>query len=79
MASGETDSDGRCQDLVPVGDRLSVGVYRITFVTERYFAARRVEGLYPVVAVTFTVREAAAHYHIPLLLSPNGYTTYRGT
>ena len=79
ITSAETDSDGRCRDLVRSLDPLPPGVYRITFDTERYFAARQVEGLYPLVAVTFTVREAAAHYHIPLLLSPNGYTTYRGS
>ncbi|HME00367.1 MAG TPA: hydroxyisourate hydrolase [Terriglobia bacterium] len=79
VASGETDSDGRCRDLVPSDDPLSPGVYRITFDTERYFDALEVDGLYPVVTVTFMVREAAAHYHIPLLVSPNGYTTYRGS
>jgi 5-hydroxyisourate hydrolase len=79
VASNETDADGRCRDLVPSGDPLSPGVYRITFDTERYFGALHVEGLYPVVIVTFVVREAASHYHIPLLVSPNGYTTYRGS
>jgi 5-hydroxyisourate hydrolase len=79
VVSGETDSGGRCRDLVPSGAPLSPGVYRITFDTERYFGALRVEGLYPVVAVTFRVRETASHYHIPLLVSPNGYTTYRGS
>lgn len=79
MALSETDSDGRCRDLVPSGDPLSPGVYRITFDTGRYFAALEIEALYPVVAVTVSVRDAAAHYHIPLLLSPNGYTTYRGS
>ena len=79
VASGATDLDGRCRDLLPSGDLLSPGVYRITFDTERYFAALEVEGLYPEVTVTFVVREAASHYHIPLLVSANGYTTYRGS
>jgi 5-hydroxyisourate hydrolase len=79
VASGETDSNGRCRDLASSDDPLSPGVYRITFDTERYFGTLGVDGLYPVVAVTFVVREATSHYHIPLLVSPNGYTTYRGS
>ena len=78
VASGETDADGR-RDLVPGGEPLSPGVYRITFDTGRYFGALRLEALYPVVTVTFVVKETASHYHIPLLVSPNGYTTYRGS
>jgi 5-hydroxyisourate hydrolase len=54
-------------------------VYRIVFDTGSYFAGQQVEGLYPVVEVTFHVREGEGQFHIPLLLSPNGYTTYRGS
>jgi len=78
FAASETDADGRCKELVRSGDSISPGVYRIRFDTERYFQRLRIEGLYPEVVVVFAVRDASAHYHIPLLLSPSGYTTYRG-
>jgi len=51
----------------------------LTFDTDAYFAARKIEALYPQVSVVFTVRNASEHYHIPLLLSPFGYSTYRGS
>jgi 5-hydroxyisourate hydrolase len=79
IASEVTDSDGRCKDLVPAGTPVSTGVYRIRFDTERYYSRHQVDGLYPEIIVTFAVRNAGAHYHIPLLLSPNAYTTYRGS
>ena len=78
LQSACTDNDGRCAQLLPA-DHLPPGVYRLVFETENYFAALQVEGLYPLVEVTFHVREGASHFHIPLLLSPNGYTTYRGS
>ena len=79
VAVGETDRDGRYKNFVASGQHLSPGVYRIRFDTERYFQKLRVEGLYPEVIVVFHVRDASAPYHIPLLLSPNAYTTYRGS
>lgn len=79
VAKGSTDSDGRVKQLVPTGAPLAAGTYRLVFDTGSYFRARGVEGLYPEVTVMFTVRDPAQHYHIPLLLSPNGYTTYRGS
>jgi len=51
----------------------------LTFDTASYFAASKQEGLYPAVEITFWVRSGESHYHIPLLLSANGYTTYRGS
>jgi 5-hydroxyisourate hydrolase len=75
--SGATDADGRMK-LIAEG-ALHEGVYRITFDTGAYFAAQGVEGFYPEAAIVFTVRDAAAHYHVPLLLSPYGYSTYRGS
>lgn len=69
-----TDADGRVKELVPEG-QLEVGVYRITFDTAAYFP----EGFYPEASIVFQVREAGAHYHVPLLLSPFGYSTYRGS
>ncbi len=74
LGQGQTDDDGRlrtlCPDVVP-------GRYRIRFDTERYYAGT--DAFYPVVEVQFTVRHPGAHYHVPLLLSPFGYSTYRGS
>ncbi|MBX3258870.1 MAG: hydroxyisourate hydrolase [Labilithrix sp.] len=74
----ETDADGRVKELVPEGE-LTSGTYRVTFDTGAYFAAQGVEGFYPEASVVFVVRDAAAHYHVPLLLSAHGYSTYRGS
>lgn len=79
VASGRTDDDGRCAQLAPEGAALASGLYRLVFDTGSYHAAQKVEGLYPVVQITFAVRDGETHFHIPLLLSPNGYTTYRGS
>ncbi len=78
MGSGITDADGRLRVLLPDGD-LDPGVYRLTFDTCHYFRALGVANFYPEVAVTFQVRAAGEHYHVPLLLSPFGYSTYRGS
>ena len=79
LGSGRTDEDGRCVQLLPDGAALPAGHYRLTFDTGGYFATRKIAGLYPLVEITFQVRDGEAHFHIPLLLSPNGYTTYRGS
>ena len=79
LGSSTTDHGGRCGQLVPDDKVLSPGLYRLAFDTASYFAAERVEALYPMVEVTFLVRDGETHLHLPLLLSPNGYTTYRGT
>ena len=77
IAEAVTNDDGRVPDLGP--DRLEPGVYQVTFGSGDYFAARRVESFHPEVSVLFTVAADQAHYHIPLLLSPYSYTTYRGS
>jgi len=74
-----TDNNGRVTTLLPESYSLSPGVYRIQFDTSSYFAQRRAACLYPYVEITFEVRDAAEHYHLPLLLTANGYTTYRGS
>ncbi len=79
FSRGETDADGRCKDLLPAGAHLAPGVYRLSFDSGAYFAARGVLTFYPRVQVLFEVREPADHYHVPLLLSPYGYSTYRGS
>ncbi len=78
LGRGTTDKDGRLRDLLAAG-ALVEGTYRLTFDTHTYFADRKIEGLYPQVSVVFSVRESSKNYHIPLLLSPFGYSTYRGS
>ena len=77
LGGGRTDSDGRARDLS--GDEISAGVYRLTFDTASYFAACGAEGFFPVAQVVFEVRDPSARHHVPLLLSPFGYSTYRGS
>jgi 5-hydroxyisourate hydrolase len=74
-----TDPDGRCKDLLPATESLQPGTYRIHFETATYYKRNNLEGLYPYVEIVFTVSEGQQHYHIPLLLTANGYTTYRGS
>jgi len=78
VGSGATDADGRARDLVAEGTALSHGRYRLTFDTGAYFRDRGEAAFYPEVAVVFTVA-ADEHHHVPLLLSPFGYSTYRGS
>lgn len=79
IGKGTTDADGRAKDLLADGFVLHGGVYRLTFDTQAYYAAQNIEGFYPEVAIVFTIRDPAQHYHVPLLLSPFGYSTYRGS
>ena len=79
VGRGGTDADGRLKSLTGEGEGLSAGVYRLTFETESYFAAQGVETFYPLAVVVFRVRDAAEHYHVPVLVSPFGYSTYRGS
>jgi 5-hydroxyisourate hydrolase/2-oxo-4-hydroxy-4-carboxy-5-ureidoimidazoline decarboxylase len=74
VGSGQTDDDGRLKTLVPEGTPLEAGTYRITFDTGAYQ-----EGFFPEVSITFAVRDPSQHHHVPLLLSPYGYSTYRGS
>jgi 5-hydroxyisourate hydrolase len=77
LGRGVTDADGRNRSLM-TGD-LTAGVYRLTFATGAYFAAQAVAGFFPEVSIVFRVDETRSHYHVPLLLSPFGYSTYRGS
>ena len=76
-ATGMTDSDGRCRDLGP--DRLDAGDYRLTFDTGAYFDQRGTATFYPQVSITFRIADPEQHHHVPLLLSPFAYSTYRGS
>ena len=79
IGHGITDMDGRLKELLPADTPLTQAAYRLTFDTGAYFAAQNVESFYPEVSIVFNVREAAEHYHVPLLLNPYGYSTYRGS
>ncbi len=73
-----TDSDGRAV-LVPKGTTMEAGAYRLTFDVAAYFQLQAVDAFYRHIAIEFVVRDAAAHHHVPLLLSRFGYSTYRGS
>jgi 5-hydroxyisourate hydrolase len=79
ISRAATDQDGRCKYLLPEPQALETGTYRVCFDTSFYFAARQIKSLYPVIEITFEVANPHEHYHIPLLLAANGYTTYRGS
>ena len=79
VGRGATDADGRLRDLAPPDFVLREGEYRLTFDAGAYLSASGADGFYTEVVVSFVVRDAASHYHVPLLLSPYGYTTYRGS
>ena len=79
LNDGFTDADGRYKQLLPLTHPLQQGTYRIHFNTATYYESRHLAGLYPYVEIVFTVMDSAQHYHIPLLLTANGYTTYRGS
>jgi 5-hydroxyisourate hydrolase len=79
LSESKTDADGRTRQLLPEGRGLEAGLYRVRFETGAYYEAQHSSGLYPYVEIAFEVRDAEQHYHIPLLLTANGYTTYRGS
>ena len=78
VGAGVTDADGRLRTLTE-GHALVAGTYRITFDTESYFQSQTRDGFYPHVSVAFVVRDPSQHFHVPLLLSPFGFSTYRGS
>ena len=78
LARATTDADGRVKAFTPTPS-LPPGSYRLTFEVGAYFVAAGIEAFYPRVVVEFDVRDASQHYHVPLLLSPFGYSTYRGS
>jgi 5-hydroxyisourate hydrolase len=77
LGEAVTDDDGRARDLAP--DGLGAGVHRLVFATGAYFAATGQTGFYPEVSVVFEVTDTGRHYHVPLLLSPFAFSTYRGS
>ena len=79
VATEVTDANGRVRDLLGPGQTLSRGSYSITFAVGAYFAAEARESFYDNITIDFTIKSETEHYHVPLLLSPFGYTTYRGS
>jgi 5-hydroxyisourate hydrolase len=77
LGEAVTDDDGRVRDLAPGG--LGTGVHRLVFATGAYFTATGQTGFYPEVSVVFEVTDPGRHYHVPLLLSPFAFSTYRGS
>ncbi len=75
LSRAKTDADGRCPNLLPVETSLEASIYSLIFETGEYFP----EGFYPQVSISFKAAAGTPHYHVPLLLSPFGYTTYRGS
>jgi 5-hydroxyisourate hydrolase len=77
VGEGVTNEDGRVKPLLdPIPH---AGLYRIRFETGEYYAAMKVDTFYPAVTIDFTVKVASDHYHVPLLLNPFGFSTYRGS
>jgi 5-hydroxyisourate hydrolase len=79
IASGVTNADGRVAALVPQDGSLRGGDYRLCFDVAPYFAATRRTSFYNQICIDFVVTDEPQHYHVPLLLSPFGYSTYRGS
>jgi 5-hydroxyisourate hydrolase len=77
LAAGATDADGRAPQLAAV--EIGAGIYRLHFDTGEYHRTQGLRGFYPEAVVCFEVTDPAAHYHVPLILSPFGYSTYRGS
>ncbi|QII06835.1 hydroxyisourate hydrolase [Rhodococcoides fascians A25f] len=77
ISTATTDGDGRIGEVVP--GPIDRGVYRLSFDTGDYFEATSTPSFYPEVSISFTVTDPDAHYHVPLLLSPFAYSTYRGS
>lgn len=75
IATAVTNADGRCPALLPLDHPLKIGQYRLCFEVSDFFP----DGFYPEVSISFYVRDASANYHVPLLISPFGFTTYRGS
>lgn len=78
LARGTTNADGRLTDLLPAGTVLAPGVYKLKFFTLDYFTRHGRAHFYPLIEICFAVADEA-HYHVPLLLNPFGYSTYRGS
>jgi 5-hydroxyisourate hydrolase len=79
MGKGATDPDGRLRTLIAEAGSAPPGVYRLQFATGAYFQQRGIAAFHPHIIVIFEIVDGEAHHHVPLLVSPFGYTTYRGS
>lgn len=79
IGKAKTGADGRVETLLPRDKRLAAGVYRLTFDTGSYFTRNKTKAFYPQVVIIVAVENPSEHYHVPLILSPFGYSTYRGS
>lgn len=79
IGNERTDNDGRVRGLIANNESLAAGAYRLTFDVHAYFEERQTAAFYREVTIAFDVNDASQHYHVPLLLSPFGYSTYRGS
>ncbi len=79
LGTGVTDADGRLRTLLPEGERPAKAVHRLRFEVGPYFTAHHAAAFFPIVDIMFSVTEPEQHHHVPLLLSPFGYSTYRGS
>lgn len=78
IAEGVTNKDGRLTELLAASEPIPPGIYKLRFETKIYFETRGITSFYPFVEVVFFINDNG-HYHVPLLLNPFGYSTYRGT
>lgn len=79
LAKTRTNSDGRAADIGVDGGSLKTGIYQLRFDTGQYWKKRNISGFFPHVVLAFEVTDSNEHYHVPLLLSPYSYSTYRGS
>jgi 5-hydroxyisourate hydrolase len=79
LGAGTTDKDGRLRDFVAAGAKLGEGTYRLRFDVNDYFARQLHPTFFPEIVVVFRIEGADEHYHVPVLISPYGYSTYRGS
>lgn len=79
LGTGSTDADGRVSDFTGINEALPAGIYKLTFYLSDYYQAMQQASFYPYVDVAFEIGDDGQHYHVPLLLNPFGYSTYRGS
>src|SRR6185436_14577110 len=79
LSNAWTDQDGRVKPFFLVSEPIQSGTYRLVFDTESYFSGLEVDSFFPQVSIVFRIDDTAQHYHVPLLISPFGYSTYRGS
>jgi 5-hydroxyisourate hydrolase len=79
IGNGATDADGRCNTLIAANGDIQLGTYRLLFGVGAYYRAQQTETFYAEIPIVFEILRPEAHYHVPLLISPFGYSTYRGS